>query len=108
MNRPRLLLVTIATIAVALTASAFRSPVASTTGNGSVASAMPMLDPRSGHTAVEVFDLASGKFAMSSGEISGPWHFMTETKLKDGRVLLAGGYADNDRATAQTWIYKPQ
>jgi len=32
---------------------------------------------------------------------------MTETRLKDGSVLLAGGYANNDRATAQTWIYKP-
>jgi len=35
------------------------------------------------------------------------WHYMTETKLRDGSVLLAGGYADNDRGTAQTWIYRP-
>jgi len=61
-----------------------------------------------GSRAVEVFDSASGKFARASGDISGPWHFMTETKLKDGSVLLAGGYANDDRATAQTWIYKPQ
>jgi len=60
-----------------------------------------------GNKAVEVFDLAAGKFAVAAGEISGPWHFMTETKLKDGSVLLAGGYANDDRATAQTWIYKP-
>jgi hypothetical protein len=30
---------------------------------------------------------------------------MTETKLKDGSVLLAGSYPNNDQATAQTWIY---
>lgn len=60
-----------------------------------------------GSTEVEVFDAAAGKFVAASGEISGPWHFMSETRLKNGRVLLAGGYADSDRATAQTWIYKP-
>jgi hypothetical protein len=61
-----------------------------------------------GSKAVEVFDPATGKFAAASGEISGPWHFMTETRLGDGRVLLAGGYANDDQATAQTWIYTPR
>ena len=60
-----------------------------------------------GSKSLEVFDPVTGKFAVASGEISAPWHFMTETKLKDGAVLLAGGYANDDRATAQTWIYKP-
>jgi len=61
-----------------------------------------------GSKTVEVFDPATSKFALVSGEISGPWHFMTETRLGDGRVLLAGGYANNDQATAQSWIYKPE
>lgn len=61
-----------------------------------------------GSKTVEVFDPATSRFAVASGEISGPWHFMTETRLGDGRVLLAGGYANNDQATAQTWIYVPQ
>jgi hypothetical protein len=61
-----------------------------------------------GSKTVEVFDPATSRFAVASGEISGPWHFMTETKLTDGRILLAGGYANNDQATAQTWIYKPE
>jgi hypothetical protein len=39
--------------------------------------------------------------------MSDSWHYMTETKLRDGSVLLAGGYADNDRGTAQVWIYRP-
>jgi hypothetical protein len=61
-----------------------------------------------GSKTVEVFNPATSRFAVASGEISGPWHFMTETRLGDGRVLLAGGYANNDQATAQTWIYTPR
>ena len=34
-------------------------------------------------------------------------HYMSETKLKDGNVLLAGGYPDYDQSTAETWIYRP-
>jgi len=60
-----------------------------------------------GSKEVELFDPASGKFLVVSGQISDVWHFMTETKLKDGSVLLAGGYPNNDRATAEAWIYRP-
>jgi hypothetical protein len=60
-----------------------------------------------GSREVEVFDPSSGKFLVAAGQMSEPWHFMTETKLRDGSVLLAGGYSDNDQGTAQTWIYRP-
>jgi len=60
-----------------------------------------------GSKRVEIFDPASAKFQVAPGEISDARHFMTETKLRDGSVLLAGGYPDNDQATAQTWIYRP-
>jgi hypothetical protein len=60
-----------------------------------------------GSREVEVFDPASGKFLEAAGQMSEPWHFMSETKLRDGSVLLAGGYANNDQATAQAWIYRP-
>jgi hypothetical protein len=60
-----------------------------------------------GSKEVELFEPAQMKFIAATGEIDGPWHFITETRLKDGSVLLAGGYGNNDRATAQTWIYKP-
>jgi len=60
-----------------------------------------------GSKEVEVFDPATGKFQLAAGQMNEPWHFMTETKLRDGRVLLAGGYPNIPRATAQTWIYRP-
>ena len=60
-----------------------------------------------GSREVEVFDPASGTFLVAAGQMSEPWHFMTETKLRDGSVLLAGGYPNNAEATAQAWIYRP-
>jgi hypothetical protein len=39
--------------------------------------------------------------------LSDRWHFMTETRLKDGSVLMTGGYPNSDRATTETWIYRP-
>jgi hypothetical protein len=55
----------------------------------------------------ELYDGATGKFSLSGGELDDAWHYMSETRLRDGRVLLAGGYANSDRATAQAWIYVP-
>lgn len=60
-----------------------------------------------GSKKVELFDPATGNFRLVTGEMADARHFMTETRLKDGSVLLAGGYPDNDQATAQTWIYHP-
>ena len=60
-----------------------------------------------GSKGVEVYDPAAGKFLMAKGQMMDARHFMTETKLKDGSVLLAGGYPNNDQATAETWIYRP-
>jgi hypothetical protein len=60
-----------------------------------------------GSKEVEVYDPASGKFLMVAGQMNDSLHFMAETRLRDGSVLLAGGYPNNDQATAQTWIYWP-
>lgn len=60
-----------------------------------------------GSKTVEVYDPASRKFLLASGQLDEARHYMTETKLKDGRVLLAGGYPNNDQATSETWIYLP-
>ncbi len=60
-----------------------------------------------GSKEVEVFDPVQGKFLVAAGEMNDARHFMSETGLKDGSVLLAGGYPNNDQATAQAWIYRP-
>lgn len=60
-----------------------------------------------GNKEVEVFDPASGRFLIASGEMADARHYMAETRLTDGSVLLTGGYPNSDQATAQTWIYKP-
>lgn len=60
-----------------------------------------------GSRKVELFDPATDNFRLVSGEVPDARHFMTETRLNDGSVLLAGGYPENDQATAQTWLYHP-
>jgi len=60
-----------------------------------------------GSKKVEVYDPASGRFLIAAGQLLDARHFMTETKLKDGSVLLTGGYPNNDQSTAATWIYHP-
>jgi len=60
-----------------------------------------------GSREVEIFDPSSGRFKIAAGQMHDQRHFMTETKLKDGSVLLAGGYPDNDAGTAETWLFRP-
>jgi hypothetical protein len=60
-----------------------------------------------GSKKVEIFDPASGNFLVAAGEMSEPWHFISETRLRDGSVLMTGGYPNSDQATAQAWIYRP-
>ncbi len=60
-----------------------------------------------GNKDVEVFDPSRGQFLVADGRMKDSRHFMSETRLNDGSVLLAGGYANNDQATAETWIYRP-
>jgi hypothetical protein len=89
------------TAAASLNDSRFKLPdVAEPVGSGELLVA-------GGSKRVEIYDPHAGKFLAAEGQLSDAWHFMTETRLEDGRVLLAGGYANNDKATAQTWIYRP-
>jgi hypothetical protein len=59
-----------------------------------------------GSERLELFQPTSGRFIGISGSIEGPWHYMSETALKNGDVLLAGGYADSDVATAKAWLFQ--
>jgi hypothetical protein len=61
-----------------------------------------------GSKTVEVYDPIIGKFLIAAGQIDAARHFMSETRLKDGTVLLAGGYPNNDQGTTATWIYHPE
>lgn len=60
-----------------------------------------------GSKQAELFDPATGKFQLVPGEMPDARHFMTETQLRDGSVLLAGGYPNNDQGTTQTWLFRP-
>lgn len=60
-----------------------------------------------GNREAEVYDKQTGKFTIVAGDTGDARHYMSETLLNDGRVLLAGGYAYTPEATAQTWIYRP-
>jgi hypothetical protein len=60
-----------------------------------------------GSKNIELYDPARRRFLIAAGQVSDARHFMTETALKDGSVLLAGGYPNNDQGTTETWIYHP-
>ncbi len=60
-----------------------------------------------GSKEVEVYDPANGKFLVAAGQMNDPSHYVSETRLRDGSVLLAGGYPNSPEATAQAWIYRP-
>jgi WD40 repeat protein len=60
-----------------------------------------------GSKDVEVFDPVTGRFVLVSGQLNEKWHYMSETRLRDGSVLLAGGYPNSDQTTTQTWIFRP-
>jgi hypothetical protein len=60
-----------------------------------------------GNRQAELYDGHTGKFTVVGGDTGDSRHYMSETLLGDGRVLLAGGYAYTPEATAQAWIYRP-
>ena len=61
-----------------------------------------------GSTTVDVYEPATGKFVPLANRLPDARHFITETKLADGAVLLTGGYAENDQSTAAAYIYQPR
>jgi hypothetical protein len=61
-----------------------------------------------GNDSAELFDPATAAFKPVPGSMQDSRHYMSETLLPNGRVLMAGGYYNSDEATAQTWIYAGQ
>jgi hypothetical protein len=63
------------------------------------------MSSRGGSREAEIFDPAR-EVSSGVGQMNDNWHYMTETKLRDGSVVLAGGDANNEQGTAQTRIYR--
>jgi len=42
------------------------------------------------------------------GQMNDKWHYMTETKLRDGSVLMTGGYPNSDQATLRLGFTDPE
>lgn len=56
----------------------------------------------------EMFDPQSRSATKLGGSLDKPWSFMTATALRDGRVLLAGGYEEGRIVvSARAWVYRP-
>ncbi len=65
-----------------------------------------------GSRTVETYDPGCGCFRAVNGELDGPRYFASATRLRDGRVLIAGGYdaghhPGGPEATVRTWLYRP-
>jgi hypothetical protein len=59
-----------------------------------------------GALQAELYDPRSNRFLAVTGELDEARHFMSETLLASGGVLLAGGYPDSDEATRHTWLVR--
>jgi hypothetical protein len=59
-----------------------------------------------GAPALELLDATGRSFLPVPGSLAEPRHYMSATRLLSGDVLLAGGYPNNDQATAETWFYR--
>ncbi|MDQ3855129.1 MAG: kelch-like protein, partial [Chloroflexota bacterium] len=57
-----------------------------------------------GETA-EAYDPGAGGFRVVEGSLGSDWSFATATVLRDGRVLIAGGYDGSIQLTARSWLY---
>jgi hypothetical protein len=66
-----------------------------------------------GASEAEVYDSITARFLRVHGDLAEAHFFAAATRLKDGRVLITGGYGyPNGRpngpvSTDQTWIYQP-
>jgi hypothetical protein len=53
----------------------------------------------------EVFDPGSNSFRVVQGEFDAERAYMTATRLRNGNVLIVGGYDSSIRVTKRTWLY---
>lgn len=60
-----------------------------------------------GSNNAELFDPATMTVTPVNGSFGSKLHFATATLLKNGRVLIAGGYDEMTRVRQSAWIYEP-
>ena len=66
-----------------------------------------------GAPEVEVYDGTTARFLRARGDLTEAHFFAAASRLKDGRVLITGGYGYPNRrpngplSTEQAWIYQP-
>ncbi|MFN0098650.1 MAG: Kelch repeat-containing protein [Gemmatimonadaceae bacterium] len=61
-----------------------------------------------GAERAEVYDPATNRFRISAGSVGADLSFSTATLLRDGRVLISGGYDSRIQPTTGAWLYRSQ
>ena len=60
-----------------------------------------------GADRAEVFDPSRNTFAYVAGDLQTPRLFATATRLRNGQVLILGGYhSPNSVVTSSAWLYR--
>ena len=59
-----------------------------------------------GDEHVEVYDPATNTFRTSAGRVGADLSFSTATLLRDGQVLITGGYDSRIQPTTGAWLYR--
>jgi hypothetical protein len=59
-----------------------------------------------GADRAEVFDPAVSSFSYAAGNMETPRLFATATRLRNGHVLIIGGYHSNSIASSNAWLYR--
>ena len=54
----------------------------------------------------EVFDPATNRFSYVTGDMGASRFFTTATRLRNGQVLIIGGYQINNEVSAQAWLFR--
>lgn len=59
-----------------------------------------------GANRAEVFDPATNTFSYASGSLGTTRLFAAATRMRNGQVLITGGYDDNNAVSSNAWIYR--
>lgn len=59
-----------------------------------------------GANRAEVFDPVRNQFSYVSGDMGTPRLFATATRLRNGQVLITGGYNIENQVSSQAWLFR--